>query len=131
MHDPSEIVLTGKTAGPFMFRFQIKNHDLLSVSGGSAKIYAGTANGALPSGANTDLSARTPVATGAGTSSAAGFEQAIGRVLQPVASALSFASDWNLPTPTQPMQLPSDPAIAGPVSLWSYVFSAPLGGGAP
>ncbi len=110
-----------------MFRFHIKNHDLLSVSGGSARIFAGAANGALPVGANSDLSTGTPASPGAQASAHTGLEQAIGRLLQPVASALSFASDWNLPTPTAPMQLPADPAIAGPVSLWSYVFSAPLG----
>lgn len=110
-----------------MFRFQIKNHDLLSVSGGSARSYVGATNGAHPAGANTDLSAGAPASHGAQTANDAGFGPALGRMLQPIASALSFASDLNPSSGTPATPLPGGPAIAGPVSLWSHVFSAPLG----
>ncbi|WP_318530139.1 MULTISPECIES: DUF4082 domain-containing protein [unclassified Rhizobium] len=110
-----------------MFRFQIKNHDLLSMSGGSARTYVGTTNGTLPAGANTDHSAGTPAAHGAQTAGDAGFGPALGRALQPIASALSFASSLDFSSGTPAAPLPGGPAIASPVSLWSYVFSAPLG----
>lgn len=117
-----------------MFRLHIKNNDLLSVSGGSARTYVSQGNGAfapagtgLPAAAGTSPLGHPSANTAGNTAGKSGSDP----TLQKDAAASSGNSGRETSGATgagvKALPQPDGPAIADPVSLWSYVFSAPLG----